>query len=101
MNTKKQSNSSKLEDGNESYSTEIRIETDRKITEMLHVKEIEGKYHVTLWGGAITPGMDTQEEAIRLIENRDIDMLITAMWGVACEAINNWLNKTKENNNDK
>lgn len=96
MNTKKQSNSSKLEDGNENSSTEIRVEVDRKITEMLHVKEIDGKYHVTLWGGAITPGMETQEEAIKLIEDRDPDMLITAMWGVSCEAINNWSNNQKE-----
>lgn len=81
---------------NQNCGIEERIEMDRRITELLHVKYDEKKegYYVTLWGMAISKLCKTQEEAIGYIERNDVDMLITAMYGIANQLI-------KENNEKK
>lgn len=78
---------------NQNCGNEERIEIDRQVTELLHVKYDENKegYYVTLWGMAISKLCKTQKEAIGFIESNDPDMLITAMYGIASQLI-------KENN---
>lgn len=93
MNLKNALNLSKSSANSQDCGNEKRVEMDRKVTELLHVKydvEREG-YYVTLWGMAISPMCKTQEEAIGYIQRNDTDMLVTAMYGIASQLI-------KENN---
>lgn len=97
MNTSKQQNSLGLSEGNKnSGKNEVRIEVIRKVTELLDICLINEKYHVCLWNGAITKGFDTQEEAMEMIEKKDVDMIITAMWAVGTVLMNEANNKANE-----
>lgn len=96
MNSKNVLSMSKSKPSNQDCGNEKRVEMVRKITELLSVNYVEGKYHVTIWNFAISKGFDTQEEAIRLIEEKDIDMLITAMYGIGSQLVKEATDKINE-----
>lgn len=96
MNSENVLSMAKSSANNQNCGSIDRVEMDRQVTELLHVKYDENKegYYVTLWGMAISKLCKTQEEAIGYIERNDPDMLITAMYGIASQLI-------KENNEKK